>query len=129
MMKGLDVFIVRILPFILFLIFGINVLCCRNGIDITVTYELHGNSAIYALALYMISLSNNKYHCKWNRAMYLYLIIVPVFNFLDAIFDFVHDTEIYIDILYFSFIFVAVITAFLAVCHFVSISKRKFDNE
>lgn len=128
-MKGLDVFIVRFLPFILFVIFGINVLCCYNGIDITITYNLHGNSALYAIALYLISLSNNKYHCVWNRAMYLYLIIVPIFNFLDATFNFVQSVDSYLLVLNISYLLTAIITAYLAIRHFILISKRKLDNE
>lgn len=127
-MKGLDVFIVRFLPFILFIIFGINLHCAYNFIDITVTYELHGNSFIYALALFIISLSNKKYHCIWNRAMYVFLIVVPIFNFLDAIFIFFEDVDIYIAIIYWAFRITAIITAFLAIRHFVLMSKRRLDN-
>lgn len=127
-MKGLDVFIVRFLPFILFIVFGFNVLCCYNDIDITITYNLHGNSALYALALYFISLSNKKYHCEWNRAMYIYLIVVPIFNFLDAIFDFVLDVDTYLLILNVSYLFTALVTAYLAIKHFVTMSKRRLDN-
>lgn len=127
-MKGLDVFIVRFLPFILFIIFGINLHCAYNFIDITITYELHGNSFIYALALFIISLSNKKYHCVWNRAMYIFLIVVPIFNFLDAIFVFFEDIDIYIAIIYWAFRITAITTAFLAIRHFVLMSKRRFDN-
>ena len=127
-MKGLDVFIVRFLPFILFIIFGINLHCAYNFIDITVTYELHGNSFIYALALFIISLSNKKYHCIWNRAMYVFLIVVPIFNFLDAIFVFFEDVDIYIAIIYWAFRITAIITAFLAIRHFVQVSKRRLGR-
>ena len=127
-MKGLDVFIVRFLPFILFIVFGINLHCAYNFIDITITYELHGNSFIYALALFIISLSNKKYHCVWNRAMYVFLIVVPIFNFLDAIFVFFEDIDIYIAIIYWAFRITAIITAFLAIRHFVLMSKRRLEN-
>lgn len=128
-MRGLDVLIVRFMPFILFVIFGINLYCAYNYIDITITYNLHGNSALYAIALYLISLSNNKYHCVWNRAMYLFLIIIPIFNFLDSIFIFFEDVDSYITVMYISFILTAIITAYLAIRHFILISKRKLDNE
>ena len=127
-MKGLDVFIVRFLPFILFVIFGINLHCAYNFIDITITYELHGNSFIYALALFIISLSNKKYHCIWNRAMYLFLIVVPIFNFLDAIFMFFEDIDTYIEIIYWTFGITALITAYLAIKHFVTMSKRRMER-
>ena len=127
-MKGLDVLIVRFLPFILFIIFGINVLCCYSGIDITNTYNLHGNSSLYALALFLISLSNKKYHCKWNRAMYIYMIIVPIFNYLDSILDFFENFGTYLLVLNISYLSTALITAYLAIKHFVDIRIKKLTN-
>ena len=127
-MKGLDIFIVRFLPFILFIIFGINVLCAYCGCDISDSYNLHGNSSIYAAALFAISLCNNKYHCKWNRAMYLYLIIVPIFNYLDCKLDFVRSAEDYLMILNVSYLSTAVYTAFMAIRHFVQVSKRRMSD-
>lgn len=128
-MKGLDVFIVRFTPFVLFLIFGINAWCCFHGYEeITLTYELHGNSALYALALYLISLSNKKYHCRWNRAMYLYLIIVPIFNFLDATFYLFEEWDNYVAVIHCSYGAVAIYTAFMAIRHFIQMSKRRLDN-
>ena len=126
-MKGLDVFIVRFLPFILFALIGINSACLLNGIDITITYTLHGNSALYSLALLLISLSNSKYHCVWNRAMYLYLILLPIFNFLDGVFDFIPSKEWYIVIVNRCWLITAAITAYLAIRHFVQASKRRLQ--
>lgn len=127
-MKGLDVFIVRFLPFILYVIFGSNLVCLYHKIDITIFFELHGQSALYALALYFISLSNKKYHCKWNRAMYLYLIFVPVFNFLDISFGFYPTQEEALVVLLHAFGITAIITAFLAIRHFIQMSKRRLEH-
>lgn len=127
-MKGLDVAIVRLLPFILYIIFGVNMWCCYAGIDVTLFYKLHGNSAIYATALYLISLSNKKYHCKWNRAMYLFLIFVPIFNFLDGLFDFVKEVRIYLFIIYALHFLVGIYTAYHAIKHFVELSIRRMNN-
>lgn len=127
-MKGLDIFIVRFLPFVLFVIFGVNVLCAYHGYDLSDSYNLHGNSALYASSLFIISLCNKKYHCKWNRAMYLYLIIIPIFNYLDCKLDFVESTECYLMILNVSYLITAAYTAFMAINHLVQASKRRVND-
>lgn len=127
-MKGLDVFIVRFLPFILFIITGINIVCCANGIDIRDSYYLHSHSIIYAFAFFVVSLANKRYHCIWNRAMYLFLIIVPIINYLDKKIDFIplnNIASVIIVVLYLSTI---VATAYLAIRHFVQASKRRLEH-
>lgn len=127
-MKGLDVFIVRFLPFILFLVFTTNMIGSYCGVDMILSYELHGNSALYALALYGISLSNKRYHCIWNRAMYLFLIFVPILNFLDAALCLLPSERAYMTVVVISYLATVVATAFLAIRHFVLMSKRRLDN-
>ena len=127
-MKGLDIFVVRFMPFILFIIFGINVICAYCGVDMLDSYNLHGNSFPYALSLFIISLCNRKYHCKWNRAMYLYLMIIPVFNYADSKLDFVSSAEEYLLILNVSYGVTAIYTAVMAVRHFIEVSKRRIEN-
>ena len=127
-MKGLDVFIVRLLPFVLFVITGVNIICCACGIDVRDSYYLHSHSAIYATALFLISLCNKRYHCIWNRAMYVFLIVVPCLNYLDKKLDYLPYNEwtyIIIAILYLSTI---VATAYLAIKHFVGVSKRRMSH-
>ena len=127
-MKGLDVFIVRFLPFILFIITGINIICCSCGIDVREGYYLHSHSVIYASALFLISLCSKRYHCVWNRAMYAFLIIVPFINYLDKKLDFIpYDYGCYISIIGL-YIGTLLITAYLAIKHFVDIRKRRLDN-
>ena len=126
-MKGLDVFIVRFLPFILFIITGINIVCCASGIDIRDSYYLHSHSIIYAFVFFVVSLANKRYHCIWNRAMYLFLIIVPIINYLDKKIDFIplnNIASVIIVVLYLSTI---VATAYLAIRHFVQASKRRLQ--
>lgn len=125
-MKGIDVAIVRFLPFILYIIIGINTIACFNGVDMTLAYELHGNSALYALGLFIISLSNKKYHCVWNRVMYAYLIFIPFFNFMDsAIYIFPSDRAYMLTILI-SYILAAIITAYLAIRHFIQMTMKRY---
>lgn len=125
MMKNLDIFIVRVMPFILFLIFGIYLIMSWCGANVSVWYHLHSNSALYALSLYFISLSNKRYHCKWNRAMYLFLIAVPVFNFSDALFDYIPDGDCYLAVITGAFIITAIWTAYKALSHFLLMLKIK----
>lgn len=126
-MKGFDVLIIRFIPFILYVLFGLDLLLANLGIDITLSYYLHSQSVLYALCLFFISLSNKRYHCIWNRAMYLFLIFVPIFNYLDAKFDLIPVVETYIIIVSVAFGLTALITAYLAIKHFVTISKRRLE--
>lgn len=127
-MKGIDVFVVRLVPFLLFVIFGISLLCCWCRIDIIDTYDLHGNSVIYALSLFLISLSNKKYHCIYNRAMYIFLIVLPIFNFLDTTLLICATDLSYMITVSVMFVLTALITAYLAIHHFIQMSKRRLDN-
>jgi hypothetical protein len=127
-MKGIDVLIVRFLPFILFIVFSINMIGCYCGIDMILSYELHGNSALYALALYLISLSNKRYHCIWNRAMYLFLIFVPTLNFLDTAVCFLPSDKAYMTVVIISYLTTVLVTAYLAIRHFVQVSKRRMER-
>lgn len=127
-MKGLDIFIIRFLPFILFIIYGLNVYFACTDREPFLSYELHGNSALYSLALFFISLANKRYHCIWNRAMYVFLIAIPLFNYLDDKFYLVQTEEAYIITLQVTYGLTALITAYLAIRHFVQISKRRMER-
>lgn len=123
-MKNLDVFIVRVLPFVLFIQVGVSILNCWRGVDLSDFYLLHSNSAIYSASLYFISLSNKKYHCIWNRAMYVLLIVVPIFNYLDAkLFNI--ETYLYVYLVTIMYFITAIITAYLAISHFIKVRKLK----
>lgn len=127
-MKGLDVLIVRFLPFILYVVIGVNTLCCYCGVDMTLSYELHGNSALYALGFFLISLANKRYHCVWNRAMYALLILVPLINFVDSAFLIFPSDTAYMATMLALYILTALVTAHLAIRHFIQMSKRRLDN-
>lgn len=127
-MKGLDILLVRFLPFVLFIQVGITIINAFNGIDDYPFNLLHSNSAIYAIVLFLISLSNKKYHCVWNRAMYAFLIFIPIFNFIDAVLNLFPEVETYFIIIYTTYGLTALITAYLAIRHFIQISKRRLSN-
>lgn len=124
-MKGWDVFIVRILPFLMFIILGIDILCCWLGVDTTGLNMMVGNNAVYALSLYLISKANPKYHCIYNRLMYLVLIIVPIFNYFDSKFNLIPSVDTYLLIVTVSYFVASLLTSFLAVKHFCIINKIK----
>lgn len=128
-MRKLDILIVRFLPFVLYVIFIFNVWCACTNRDPFVSYELHGNSAFYSAALFVISLANKRYHCVWNRAMYVFLILIPILNYLDSVFCIFEYEATYMWFVSISTSLTAIITAFLAIRHFVLISKRRLDNE
>lgn len=124
-MRGYDIAIVRLLPFIMFIEMGIHSTLALCGIYCTDYMYLHNNSAIYAGALFLISLANKHYHCIWNRAMYIFLIVVPIFNYLDAKFSLVPSVELYIWIFHIAYGLTAIITAYMAVKHFIPTLKHK----
>ena len=128
-MKGLDVLIVRFIPFVLFVIYvGSIIYCCFHD-QIPHFYYLHGHSAIYASALFIISLANRRYHCSWNRAMYLFFIVLPIINYLEAKFNILPSdiTSLYFVVIITSITIIS--TAYLAIRHFVQISKRRFESQ
>lgn len=127
-MKGLDIFVVRVAPFILFGLFITNLLCSYLGFDCRDAYYLHCNSVIYATCLFLISLANKKYHCVYNRAMYIFLIIIPIINYINAKVGIFPTKEMYSIFIVLSTILTIIATAYLAIKHFVTISKRKLKN-
>lgn len=127
-MKGLDIFIIRFLPFILFIIFIHNIISACYHNEEVYFYHIHCNSAIYATSLFLISLANKRYHCVWNRAMYLFLIVIPITNYLGARFNLFPTNEAHILFVVIATILTALTTAYLAIKHFVTISKRKLNN-
>ena len=127
-MKGIDVLVVRFLPFIIYAIVCVQIINCWLGIDYYPFNLLHSNSAIYASALFAISLANKKYHCIYNRAMYVFLVVIPIFNYLDGYFIFFEDIDTYLWIISVASILTALITALLAIRHFIQASKRRLGN-
>lgn len=127
-MKKWDIFIVRFLPFVLFIIYGLNVWSAILDKEPFMSYELHGNSVLYALSLFVISLANKRYHCVWNRAMYVFLVFVPLFNYIDSVFYIVETEEVYMSIIHISYGLTALITAYFAIRHFIQISKRRMER-
>lgn len=123
-LRGYDVLIVRLLPFILFIDLGRIIYNSWNGIDTPHYHYFHSNSAIYASALFLISLANQHYHCVWNRAMYLVLICVPIINYLYMKFQFLHNSGNILMIITILWVSTALFTAYKAIQHFFPNFKK-----
>ena len=127
-MKNADVFIVRVLPFVLYILLGINIFMSKNGTDMRDLYILHSNSAVYAAAMFVVSLCNKKYHCVYNRLMYLVLIFTPVINFLDYEFEIFEPTNSQYVFMLYMYLVVLIVTAMLAINHFKQTIQNKKKN-
>jgi hypothetical protein len=129
-MRNLDVFVVRFLPFVVFVIIGIDIIFLIQGVDITDLYYLHSNSILYASGLYAISYSNKRFHCRYNRYMLLFLIFTPIINYLEAKFFIFPNEQFYLSFVVSLYATTMVITSYLAIEHFrLAIKRRKLNNK
>lgn len=124
-MKNIDVIIVRILPIILYVMMGVEIVLITQGYNPDNFYYLHSNSLIYAAALFFISLANKRYHCTYNRICYIVLCIVPILNYLDAKLNISPDTIYGFLVIMAIYIVGLIATAWRAIRHFVKALKRK----
>lgn len=123
-MKNLDVLIVRLLPIILYFQIGYVVYNCWDGISTYPFNLFHSNSFPFSISLFIISLSNKKYHCIWNRALYIELSIIPLVNYIGAKYD-IFNTEIRLYIVTYTLLIAGLITIILAVYHFIKTQRSK----
>lgn len=129
-MRNLDIFVVRFLPFVVFVIIGIDIIFLIQGVDITDLYYLHSNSILYASGLYAISYSNKRFHCRYNRYMLLFLIFTPIINYLEAKFFIFPNEQFYLSFVVSLYATTMVITSYLAIEHFrLAIKRRKLNNK
>lgn len=129
-MKNIDVFVVRFLPFVVFLIIGVDIVFLIQGIDITDLYYLHSNSMLYASGLYAISYSNKRFHCKYNRYMLLFLIFTPLINYLEAKFFIFPSEQFYLSFVISLYVTTMVVTSYLAIDHFrLAIKRHKLNDK
>lgn len=125
-MRKIDIFIVRYLPIIMFVYTAIVITKAWNGIPSTLSNFFLANPFIYALSLFLISLSNPKYHCIWNRAMYVELMIVPLINFADAKWCIFPDAVSMLAVLTGTWMIAFIVTIILAIRHFIKPRKEKY---
>lgn len=125
-MKKIDVFFVRFFPIIMLIYIGINILYAWHGIIFTDIDFIFANSFIYSFVLFFVSLADKKYHCIWNRAMYVEMMVVPLINYTDSKFEIFSTAEGLLITLSVTWIATLLATIFLAVRHFVRPRIKKF---
>lgn len=124
-LKRLDVFVVRFLPLLLFGYMIKIIIDSWHGISQYPFNMLHSNSFFYAAALFLVSLSDSKYHCVWNRAMYIELMLVPVLNYLDAKFTLFTDVYSALMVISVTIGITIIATVMLTIRHFIKTNKRR----
>jgi hypothetical protein len=127
-MKNLDVFAVRYIPVVAFAIYGVELLCACLGRLVSASFLLFGNNALLAAALFIVSISNSRYHCTWNRCMYAYMIAVPIINHIDAKVGMFHTAGEYLTFfaIFYSISLLATLT--MALRHYANARKRKKER-
>ena len=124
-MKKIDVFLVRYLPIIMLIYIGVTILYAWNGVRMPCSAYIFSNSFIYSFVLFFVSLADRKYHCVWNRAMYVEMMLVPLINYADGKFTIFPTAEGLLITLSVTWIITLVATVFLAVRHFFRPRTRK----
>lgn len=128
-MKKLDVFLVRYIPIFMLVYISINIFYAWKGIVFTDIDFLFANSFIYSLVLFFVSLADKKYHCVWNRAMYVEMMLVPAINYADSKFTIFPTAEGLLTALSVTVVLTIAVTIYLAIRHFVRASrKRRFSH-
>lgn len=127
-MRKFSILIVRLLPLFLFLYIIIIIVNCYAGIDVIPFNKLHSNSFFYAIALYIISISDKKYHCKWNHAMYIELMVFPLINFLDTKLNIFPTAGGLLFVLGITCILTILITMYLALRHFFKLKTKRYEE-
>lgn len=125
-MKKLDIFLVRFLPIIMLIYIGVTILYAWNGIRMPCNVYIFSNSFIYSLVLFFVSLADKKYHCVWNRAMYIEMMVVPLINYADSKFVIFPTAEGLLITLSVSWIAALVATIILAVRHFLKPRIKRY---
>lgn len=118
-MKKFDVFLVRYLPIAMIVYIGLTLIYAWNGIRMPFSVYIFSNSFIYSFVLFFVSLADKKYHCIWNRAMYIEMMVVPVINYADSRFTIFPTAEGLLMTLSITMILTLIATLVLAVLHFV----------
>lgn len=125
-MKKLDIFLVRFLPIIMLIYIGVTILYAWNGIRMPCNIYIFSNSFIYSLVLFFVSLADKKYHCVWNRAMYIEMMVFPLINYADSKFAIFPTAEGLLITLSVTWIAALVATVFLAVRHFLKPRIKRY---
>ena len=129
-MRGLDIFIMRCIPLVFFIYIIVVYMLAWLGIQNIGLEYFMGDSVLFSLSMFLISLSNKKYHCLWNRAMYVEMIVVPLINYVDYKWNLFADAYIFLIFVSSTIVLTIVATVFLSVRHFMKprIEKIRYES-
>ena len=125
-LKIRDIFLVRFLPIVMLIYIGMNIIYAWDGTIFTDSDFMFANSFIYSLVLFFVSLAGKRYHCVWNRAMYIEMMVVPLINYADSKFAIFPTAEGLLITLSVTWIAALVATAVLAVRHFLKPRIKRY---
>lgn len=123
-MKSIDVFIVRYVPVVMFLWCGVELFLAYMGRFSPSVSFAFGHNLLYAASLFIISLSNSRYHCSWNRGLYGFLIATPFINYADSKAGIFATAEEYLSFFTF-FYFTSFLTTLIKAATHYKNGKRK----
>ena len=126
-MKSIDVFIVRYVPVVMFLWFGVELFLAYIGRFFPSVSFAFGHNLLYAASLFIISLSNSRYHCSWNRCLYGFLIATPFINYADSKAGIFATTEEYLSFFTLFYLTSLFATLSMSIIHYNN-AKRKRKN-
>lgn len=115
--KRLEICIIRLYPFIANILELITLILVLMGYNPIYLNYIFGYSLFSTFCFYLISKNNPKYHCKWNRALYLNLMAVCTFDLLDSLFNFI-SVEWYVILTSVSWIVCVTYTSYRCILHF-----------
>jgi hypothetical protein len=127
-MEKLGVSVVRFTPLIIYAIMCVRVVRSWVSEDYICTCALKGDVYIFSIALFFVSLSNKRSHCKWNRTMYVFISLVSIFDSINQSMKIIANDMLYSLIVGPIIVSVSIVTSFLAIRHFIRITKRKMNH-
>lgn len=126
-MKSIDVYIVRYVPVLMFIYSGIDIFLANIGRITSGVFLSFGHNFLYAASLFIISLSNSRYHCSWNRGLYGFLIATPFINYADSKAGIFATTEEYLSFFTLFYLTSLFATLSMSLIHYNN-AKRKRKN-
>lgn len=126
-MKSIDVYIVRYVPVLMFIYSGIDIFFANTGRITSGVFLAFGHNLLYAASLFIISLSNSRYHCSWNRGLYGFLIATPFINYADSKAGIFATTEEYLSFFTLFYLTSLFATLSMSLIHYNN-AKRKRKN-
>lgn len=128
----MDKFLVRFSAFVLNLYILLSTCLAYRGISTDCFDFLFTDTLLFGVLLTILCHKQGRYHCVWIRVLCYNLILIPVINFLDAIYTVFYYAETLIYVIILFTVLSIIITILLAIIHFrqvrLSINKKKSER-